>query len=64
MWVHFEPYHENFEPTYMPKYPPAQSLFLALGQRFLGHPWYGVLLSFGLMWDACAVRGRGWIPPL
>src|SRR5690349_12836044 len=23
MWIHFETSHENFQPTYMSKYPPA-----------------------------------------
>src|SRR5579872_3552060 len=54
MWQHFETEHQNFQPTYMTKYPPAQSLVLAAGIRLFGHPWYGVLLSFGAMsWCLC-----------
>ncbi|HJZ96900.1 MAG TPA: hypothetical protein VKE70_10375 [Candidatus Solibacter sp.] len=49
MWVHFETFNINWERKYVSKFPPAQSLFLALGQKVFGHPWYGALLSFALM---------------
>ena len=52
MWIHFESFHINHKPTYASIYYPAPGLFLAFGQVFLHHPFWGVVLSSALM---CAV---------
>ncbi|MBW1688619.1 MAG: hypothetical protein JRS35_26595, partial [Deltaproteobacteria bacterium] len=56
MWQHFETFHILQTPTYASKYPPAQGLFLAVGQVLYDAPIAGAWLSLAL-----AAAGIGWM---
>jgi len=64
MWEHFETLHELVRPSYMTMYPPGQSIFLALGWRLFGHPWFGILFSFGLFAACLCWMLQQWVPPI
>ena len=63
MWVHFENLHELQQPTYASMYPPAQGVFLALGQGMLGHPFLGVGLVVALFCAAMCWMLQAWTSP-
>ncbi len=63
MWVHFENLHELQQPTYASMYPPAQGVFLAIGQRVFGHPFAGVCLVVALFCAATCWMLQGWTSP-
>ena len=62
MWEHFETFQENWQPTYSSMYYPGYGLFLAFGQVVMGHPFWGVWLSSGLMCAAIAWALQAWMP--
>ena len=64
-YEHFESPHILFVPSYASKYPPMQSLFMAIGQVLFGHPIFGVWLSCGaaaaaLFWMLLAWTETKW----
>lgn len=62
LWEHFESFHLLQTPSYMSKYPPGQSLFLALGIRVGGHPVFGVWISMALASAAVCWMLQAWVP--
>jgi hypothetical protein len=62
VWVHFETFHVNMQPTYHSMYPPAQAAALAIGQKLTGIPWTGVLLTAAFMCGAIYWMLAGWLP--
>jgi hypothetical protein len=58
----FESPHILLRPTYASKYPPGQALFLALGQRLFGSPFYGVLLGSALAVFTFCMMLYAWVP--
>jgi len=61
-WQHFETFHTIHVPSYMSKYPAAQSLFMAFGMRLTGEPITGIWLSGALLYAAVLWMLRAWMP--
>jgi hypothetical protein len=59
----FESPHELMRPVYASKYPPGQAMFLALGQRLFGSPFYGVLIGNALMLFTTCLMLFAWVSP-
>jgi hypothetical protein len=62
MWRHFEAFHVLQQPTYASKYPPAQGLFLALGEFVGGRAIVGVWVTTALAAAAVCWMLQGWVP--
>jgi hypothetical protein len=59
----FESPHILVQPAYVSKYPPGQALFMAVGQKFAGNPFWGVVLSCALMVFLFCWAANAWLPP-
>jgi len=62
-WIHLETFHVLQHPTYASIYPVMQGLFLSFGEVVVRCPWWGVVLSVGLMCAAIEWALRAWLPP-
>ena len=63
-WPFFETVYVLSQPVTASKYPPVQGAVLAAGQVLLGHPWFGVWLSCGVMTAAIYWLFLAWLPRL
>ena len=63
LWQFFESTYVLQQPTYASRFPAAQGLAMAAGQLLLGHPWFGVWLSAGLLAAVLCWALQGWLPP-
>jgi hypothetical protein len=59
----FESPHILLDRVYASVYPPGQGLMLALGQKMLGHPFWGVVLTGALMIFLFCWMSDAWLPP-
>lgn len=62
MWEHLESIHIIVQPTYASKYPPAQGMILAIGQKLCDLPITGVWLANALACVAVSWALRAWLP--
>ncbi|MFZ0745520.1 MAG: hypothetical protein WAM85_14000 [Terracidiphilus sp.] len=58
----FESPHIFVRPVYASKFPPGQSLFLALGQVVFGSPFSGVIIGCALMLFTVCLMLYAWVP--
>ncbi|MCY2952845.1 MAG: hypothetical protein NTU53_12855 [Planctomycetota bacterium] len=63
LWPHFESMHILVRPTYQSKYPPAQALFMALGQITTHRPITGIWLTTALAAAAICYALHPFLPP-
>ncbi|MBI4854197.1 MAG: hypothetical protein HY819_20560 [Acidobacteria bacterium] len=63
LWEHFETFHITPFPTRASKFPPAQGLFMAIGQVLTGDPIVGIWLSMALACAATCWMLQAWVPP-
>ena len=62
MWRFFETIYVLQKPAMASRYPPGQALAMAVGQILMGHPWFGVWLSAGVLAAVFWWAFRAWLP--
>lgn len=62
MWESLQSFYVLQHPTYQGKYPPASSLFMAVGQIAFNQPIVGVWLATGLAIFSVGWMLRGYVP--
>jgi len=62
LWIFFESFRINQQPTYASMYPPGQGLAMAVGTLLFGDPWFGVWASVVVLSLVSVWALRGWFP--